>query len=82
MTLNDDLIIKIKQYSKKTGKSFKETVNTLLSQALVSGNKKTSPNKPLKINIFKGKKGLKDPSYQDMSYAEMIEHLDEDEIRL
>ena len=79
MTLNDDLVIKLKNYSKKTGQTFKEAINTLLAQALLAGAAKKSRPKSLKLNTFKGKKGLKDPVFQDLTHAEMIERLDESE---
>lgn len=48
LTLDPDVAEKVKGEMRRTGGSFKETVNTILRRGLVSGGS-TAPGKPFKV---------------------------------
>lgn len=72
ITLDDDVRAKLESEMRKTGKSFKETVNEAIRVGLLSGSKKPA-EKPFKIKAWN--MGLK-PGYNLDKTWELIEEIE------
>lgn len=76
MTLDDDIVVKLREYVQRTGKSAKRACNDLLRMAL-SQTVQTLPPRRFKLKTFRGKKGLMAGFSWEMSAAELLDKLDE-----
>ena len=72
LTLDEDVIAKLREDMRRTGKSFKETVNESLRVALTF---KTTP-KPRKKFVVHAKDMGKGPASSFVSASELIEFLE------
>lgn len=78
MTLDSDVLKKISEKVRESGKSAKEVYNDLLRSALAKPSGKRA-SKAFKLPVFKGKKGLM-PGYSwEMTTAQMLDKLDEEQ---
>lgn len=80
ITLDDDIVQKIRERFKESGLSMKQLYNDLLRSALLSP--RSTPATPgYKPRVFKGKPGLCSGYSWDMSTAEILNQIDEEEFK-
>lgn len=79
ITLDDDVFKKIKKVVHQSGKPAKQVYNELLREALTQKVQFSKKRKRFKLVTFQGKKGLLSGFSWDMSHAQMLDKLDEEE---
>lgn len=79
ITLDDDVFKKIKELVHQSGKPAKQVYNELLRAALIQKMPPTKQQKKFKLVTFQGKNGLLSGFNWDMSHAQMMDKLDEEE---
>lgn len=80
ITLDDDIVQKIKERIRSSGKTMKQIYNELLRSALHQP-KAVSHKNQFKLRVFDGKAGLCKGFSWDLSTAETLNHLDELEFK-
>lgn len=81
ITLDRDVSQKVAQRIRLSGKKAKAVYNELLREALTAKRGPGKADKPFQLIVFKGKKGLRSGFNWNMTHAEMIDRLDEEEFK-
>ncbi len=81
MTLDKDVMMKLKRLVHDSGKPTKEVINDLLRGALARKSKSREKGKPFKPIVYSGHGGLLPGFSWNMSTAQMLDRLDEEDLR-
>lgn len=81
MTLDKDVSLKLRRLIHESGKSAREIINDLLRGALVRKSTSKNSGKTFKPLVYRGKGGLNPGFSWNMSTAQMLDQIDEEEFK-